>query len=141
MGASAAATNELALHRHGTSHAHELRRLATQRFVRQPPGDGRTRRSPCSLLLISDLRAVARAAPLLLFRPLAIANEFPSRAPLLGTDAIGHDFLSRMIYGMRTSLLVGFVAVLISCCIGMPLGLISGLRGGLTISSSCASSM
>jgi len=37
-----------------------------------------------------------------------------------------------MIYGVRTSLLVGFVAVLISCLIGLPLGLLAGLRGGAT---------
>ena len=58
------------------------------------------------------------------------ANLFPSREYPLGTDAIGHDYLSRMIYGVRTSLLVGVVAVGIACLIGIPLGLIAGLYGG-----------
>jgi oligopeptide transport system permease protein len=48
----------------------------------------------------------------------------------MGTDAIGHDYLSRMIFGVRTSMIVGFGAVLIACLIGMPLGLIAGLFGG-----------
>src|SRR5215211_2832553 len=61
---------------------------------------------------------------------LAQANQVPSAQHPLGTDAIGHDFLSRVIYGVRTSLLVGFSAVGLACLIGLPLGLLAGLRGG-----------
>jgi oligopeptide transport system permease protein len=61
---------------------------------------------------------------------LVEANQFPSAQHLLGTDAIGHDYLSRIIYGIRTSLLVGFAAVALACAIGLPLGLLAGLRGG-----------
>lgn len=54
----------------------------------------------------------------------------PSSAHLLGTDAIGRDVFSRLIYGGRTSLLVGLVSTIISCLIGVPLGLIAGYFRG-----------
>ena len=60
------------------------------------------------------------------------ANQFPSSAHWMGTDTIGHDFLSRIMYGTRTSLLVGFAAVAVSMLVGIPLGLLAGLRGGAT---------
>ena len=48
----------------------------------------------------------------------------------LGTDAVGRDILSRLIYGARLSLMIGLVAVLLSLSIGIVLGLVSGfLRG------------
>lgn len=50
---------------------------------------------------------------------------------ILGTDAIGRDILSRIIYGARTSLIVGVVSVLIAALIGLTLGLIAGFYGGL----------
>ena len=59
------------------------------------------------------------------------ANQFPNRDFLFGTDAIGHDYLTRIIYGLRTSLIVAFSAVGIACVIGIPLGLVAGLRGGI----------
>ena len=48
-----------------------------------------------------------------------------------GTDALGRDVLSRLLYGGRVSLWVGFVAVGIALCIGVSLGLIAGFWGGL----------
>lgn len=55
----------------------------------------------------------------------------PSREHLLGTDALGRDTLSRIIYGARTSLLVGIVAMVIAASIGMTLGLLAGYFGGV----------
>ena len=55
----------------------------------------------------------------------------PSKTHLLGTDAIGRDTLSRVIYGSRTALIVGFVSVSISASIGITLGLIAGYFGGI----------
>ena len=54
----------------------------------------------------------------------------PGGAHILGTDAIGRDVFARLMYGGRTSLLVGFVSTLISCAIGVPLGLVAGYARG-----------
>ena len=53
----------------------------------------------------------------------------PSKSHLLGTDELGRDLLTRIIYGARISLLVGVVAVTIAGVIGMTLGLIAGYFG------------
>jgi peptide/nickel transport system permease protein len=54
-----------------------------------------------------------------------------SAAHLLGTDQLGRDILSRLVYGARVSLLVGVVSSLIGGTLGLALGLLSGyLRGG-----------
>ncbi|MGX8718585.1 MAG: ABC transporter permease [Desulfovibrio sp.] len=53
-----------------------------------------------------------------------------SSVHLLGTDALGRDIFSRLLYGARVSLWVGFVAVGISTAIGIALGLVSGYFGG-----------
>src|SRR5436309_3714728 len=55
----------------------------------------------------------------------------PSRAHLLGTDQLGRDVFSRMLYGSRVSLAVGFVSVGIATVIGLVLGSIAGYNGGL----------
>ena len=54
----------------------------------------------------------------------------PSWAHPLGTDDLGRDVLVRMLYGARISLLVGFVAVGISCLIGIIFGALAGYYGG-----------
>ncbi len=57
--------------------------------------------------------------------------EPPSAEFWLGTDSYGRDVLSRIIYGARVSLLVGFVAILIAMTIGTTLGVLAGYIGGL----------
>lgn len=56
----------------------------------------------------------------------------PNKEHLLGTDLLGRDTLSRVIYGTRTSLMVGVIAVGVAATIGMTLGLIAGYFGGAT---------
>jgi len=48
-----------------------------------------------------------------------------------GTDSMGRDLFTRTIYGGRVSLIVGFSAVMVSMCIGIPLGCIAGYYGGM----------
>ncbi len=56
----------------------------------------------------------------------------PSGANFLGTDLLGRDNLSRIIWGGRVSLFVGFTAVLLGDTVGLLLGLVSGYQGGRT---------
>jgi peptide/nickel transport system permease protein len=62
---------------------------------------------------------------------IAYRLEPPSAEFWLGTDSYGRDVLSRLIYGTRVSLLVGFVAILIAMAIGSSLGVLAGYIGGL----------
>jgi peptide/nickel transport system permease protein len=55
----------------------------------------------------------------------------PNKAHLLGTDPLGRDTLSRLIYGTRTALAVGFITVSIAAFAGIFLGLIAGYFGGI----------
>lgn len=57
-------------------------------------------------------------------------NEPPSRDYPLGTDHVGRDLLSRMIYGARVSMIVGLGAQIIVVLIGVPIGAVSGWSGG-----------
>jgi peptide/nickel transport system permease protein len=61
---------------------------------------------------------------------LSSALQPPSSAHLLGTDGLGRDQLSRLIYGARISLLVGALVVTIGSILGMALGLAAGYFGG-----------
>jgi peptide/nickel transport system permease protein len=54
------------------------------------------------------------------------------RAHVLGTDHLGRDVLSRVIWGARVSLVVGFAAVLVGGVVGATLGVVAGYRGGWT---------
>ena len=54
----------------------------------------------------------------------------PSRGHLLGTDQLGRDLLTRVVYGTRVSFLIGVLAVSVSALVGVPVGLASGFYGG-----------
>jgi oligopeptide transport system permease protein len=56
--------------------------------------------------------------------------EFPSREFPFGTDQLGRDVFSRMIYGARVSMLVGLGAQVIVVALGVPIGVVSGYMGG-----------
>ena len=57
--------------------------------------------------------------------------EGPSRHHLLGTDDVGRDLLSRVIYGSRVTLVIGGISTLFAAIIGVLLGLVSGYKGGI----------
>jgi len=87
-------------------------------------------------VLVILLFLVAIFAPLLApYEPDYIDRhhilEPPSRLHPLGTDDLGRDVLSRMLYGARVSLAVGFVAVGIATVIGVIIGAVAGYYGGL----------
>lgn len=96
----------------------------------------RHRLAVASLILLLMLSLLAVLAPVIApYDPTAIAGGFskpPSGQNWLGTDQIGRDMFSRLLYAMRTSLLVGALATVISTAIGVVLGLISGYFGGWT---------
>jgi ABC-type dipeptide/oligopeptide/nickel transport system permease subunit len=127
VSASAAARTARPVLPRATTVARSNAYYAARRFVRH-------RLAMVGLVLSLALVVVGVFAPLLAPTPYAIAdlasaNRFPSREFPLGTDAIGRDYLTRMIYGVRTSLIVAFSAVVVACLIGVPLGLLAGLRG------------
>lgn len=80
---------------------------------------------------------VALAAPLVApYDPLKTnflaIRQSPSWAHLLGTDEVGRDLLSRLIWGARASLFAGIIPVCIALAISIPFGLLSGFAGGWT---------
>ena len=88
-----------------------------------------------SLVVLVILVGAALLAPLIApYDPDAIVGPFsgpPSAQFWLGTDQIGRDVLSRLLYATRVSLMVGVLATLISTVIGVVLGLVAGYFGGV----------
>ncbi|MDQ6674782.1 MAG: ABC transporter permease [Chloroflexota bacterium] len=64
------------------------------------------------------------------FSVLSDANQFPSRQHLAGTDGVGRDFLSRLIFGARVSLTVGLSVQAMAVLIGLTLGTLAGSFSG-----------
>jgi peptide/nickel transport system permease protein len=99
-------------------------------------------RRPAALLGLAILSLVVLAS---IFAPIIAPHDpndqdvtrrlrppFQADSPyILGTDQVGRDVLSRIIYGTRDALLVGLSAVALSGAIGIALGLVSGFYGGL----------
>ncbi len=100
----------------------------------------RLRRRPAAVVgaaVIALFILVAWLAPLLApYDPAATdflaVRKPPSAAYWLGTDEIGRDILSRLIWGARASLLAGVISVAIAILLGVPLGTLAGYFGGWT---------
>ena len=87
------------------------------------------------LVVIATFIVLALFAPLVApYDPLAtswtLVRKPPSSLHWFGTDDLGRDVLARVIYGTRASLLAGLISVGIALGVGVPLGLLSGYRGG-----------
>src|SRR5919198_6538895 len=102
-------------------------RLMLRRFLRH-------RMAVAGLVVVVLMVLMAVLAPVLApHDPNRIFDKFeaaPSGAHLLGTDSVGRDVLSRLIYGARVSISVGVGAVVVYVVIGVLLGLLAGYYGG-----------
>ncbi len=88
-----------------------------------------------SLLYTSFLIVIALFAPLIApydvsDQNLLLGASSPSLQNIFGTDVLGRDLFSRILYGSRISLLVGFLATFVAITIGLSYGAISGYFGG-----------
>jgi peptide/nickel transport system permease protein len=100
-----------------------------RRLMRSPAGRA-------GVIIVLVFVGMACLAPVLApYDPFAAdwgsLRQAPSAAHWLGTDDLGRDVLSRVIWGSRASLLVGVFSVGIAMVVGVPLGLISGYLGGI----------
>lgn len=88
-----------------------------------------------SLYFLIFITILAVFAPLIVpYDPNQVSTSFsqpPSAKHRLGTDQIGRDMFSRLLYATRISLFVGFAATVISTIIGVVLGLVAGYFGGI----------
>jgi peptide/nickel transport system permease protein len=111
-----------------TTRTHARRASALRRLVRRPA-------AAFGLTVVALFLVVAVFAPLIApYDPLQASfsaiRKAPSAMHWLGTDEIGRDVLSRVIYGARASLLAGLVSVVIALALGIPIGLLAGYAGG-----------
>jgi peptide/nickel transport system permease protein len=95
----------------------------------------KNRLSWVGLVLLAAIVLIAVFAPLIaphdpLEQNIVSRLEPPSAEFWLGTDSYGRDVLSRLIYGSRISLVVGFLAILIAMSIGATVGILAGYIGG-----------
>jgi peptide/nickel transport system permease protein len=95
----------------------------------------KNRLSWVGLVLLVAIVLIAVFAPLIaphdpLEQNIVSRLEPPSAEFWLGTDSYGRDVLSRLIYGSRISLVVGFLAILIAMSIGATVGILAGYIGG-----------
>lgn len=86
-------------------------------------------------LIVVTFLLVAIFAPLIApFDPATQNFRLIRKAPTLlnwfGTDEIGRDVFSRVVFGARASLLAGSISVVVACLVGIPLGLVAGYVGG-----------
>lgn len=87
------------------------------------------------LVVLCFFIVLALFAPLIVpYDPIAtswsLVRKPPTALHWFGTDELGRDILSRVVYGARASLLAGLISVAIALGIGVPLGLLAGYRGG-----------
>ena len=97
----------------------------------------RRRGAMLGLAVVAFFILLALFAPLVApYDPLQTSwsaiRKAPSAAHWFGTDEIGRDVASRVIFGARASLLAGLVSVSISLALGVPIGLVAGYVGGFT---------
>lgn len=99
-------------------------------------GGKRFARSRCgvvALFVLVVLAAAAISAPMFTMDPLAVSNDRlqrPSADHWLGTDDLGRDLFSRLVFGARIALLVALSVVAAALVVALPIGIIAGYVGG-----------
>ena len=83
-----------------------------------------------AILILAAIFAPFLASHSYAYQNLELGATPPSAEYLLGTDTLGRDLLSRILYGARVSLLVGFVATAVALVIGVTWGIVAGYFGG-----------
>ena len=83
-----------------------------------------------TVLILAAIFAPFLASHSYAYQNLELGATPPSSEYLLGTDTLGRDLLSRILYGARVSLLVGFVATAVALIIGVSWGIVAGYFGG-----------
>ena len=102
-----------------------------KRFARRKPAGA------VSAVVLILLALIALFAPVIATHdPIrdqvaAERQEAPSSSHFMGTDNLGRDVFSRVVYGARISLQVGFLAIGLGTVVGMVIGVLSGYLGGL----------
>ncbi|MBN9035223.1 MAG: ABC transporter permease [Rhizobiales bacterium] len=96
----------------------------------------RNKAAVAGLIVVGLFVLVAIFAPLLApYDPIKTnwseIRHAPSAAHWFGTDELGRDIFSRIIYGARASLMAGVVSVVIAFVVGVPIGIVSGYVGGV----------
>lgn len=114
----------------------KVRRKKESQFAQVMKRMSRNKTAMFGLVITLMVLALAILAPLIIPYPydkLDMTSRFqtPSMKHLFGTDDMGRDIFSRLLYGGRASLLLGFAATIISTAIGMLIGSIVGYFGGL----------
>ena len=99
------------------------------------PDEGRAS-ARWAAIFVGSLVAAAALAPLIApFAPdavdLAVRRQAPSVAHWFGTDDLGRDVLTRVLYGARVSLAIGLLAAALSVALGTAIGLVAGFMRGL----------
>ena len=93
----------------------------------------RNRLAMFGLVLVIFLAFVSLIGPLLVQDPLftgGLSREAPTNQHIMGTDELGRDVMSRVVYGIRLSLFIGIVVTLIETVIGIVVGAVAGWRRG-----------
>lgn len=119
---------EVAASRTRMPRVRKIRSRSVRRFLRHRP-------AVVASFILLVFAMIAIFAPLIApFDPIKpdfmAIRQAPSATHWLGTDELGRDLLSRLIYGARTSLLAGVIPVALALSISVPLGLLAGFVGG-----------
>jgi peptide/nickel transport system permease protein len=103
-------------------------RMSIERFRQHRP-------AVVAVVVLASLALLSAAAPIVSpYDPtkvtLSLINEPPSLAHPFGTDALGRDLATRILYGGRVSLMVGLLAIAVAVTIGVLVGTLAGFYGG-----------